>query len=85
MIAPDGTFGHPSLDQGPRHLSDGNAEDRTRAALSWGNDARFLGLVARFSRLVLIRACTHKPAFCKRVSVNFRFAPKATELLLCRN
>ena|SRR6516165_2025742 len=26
-------------------------------------------------------ACTHKSAFCKRGSVNVRFAPKATELL----
>src|SRR5262245_66336996 len=30
------------------------------------------------------RACTHKPAPCKRGSVNVRFAPKATELLRCR-
>src|SRR5262249_19582868 len=30
------------------------------------------------------RACTHKSAFCKRGSVNVRFAPKATEVLRCR-
>jgi hypothetical protein len=28
--------------------------------------------------------CTHKSAFCKRGSVNVRFAPKATEVLRCR-
>src|SRR5262249_47687976 len=27
---------------------------------------------------------THKPAFCKRGSVNVRFAPKAAEVLRCR-
>jgi len=27
---------------------------------------------------------THKSAFCKRGSVNVRFAPKATEVLHCR-
>src|SRR5499427_6264149 len=27
------------------------------------------------------RACTHRSAFCKRGSVNVRFAPKATEVL----
>jgi hypothetical protein len=31
-----------------------------------------------------IGACTHKSAFCKRGSVNVRFAPKATEVLRCR-
>jgi len=31
-----------------------------------------------------IRACTHKFAFCKRDSINVRFAPKATEVLRCR-
>ena len=30
------------------------------------------------------RACPHKAAFCKRGSVNVRFAPKATEVLRCR-
>src|SRR5262249_19518279 len=30
------------------------------------------------------RACTHKSAFCKRGSVNVRFAPKATKVLRCR-
>src|SRR5215831_19090634 len=30
------------------------------------------------------QACTHKSAFCKRGSVNVRFAPKATEVLRCR-
>ena len=30
------------------------------------------------------RACTHKSAFCKRGLVNVRFAPKATEVLRCR-
>jgi len=29
-------------------------------------------------------ACPHKSAFCKRGSVNVRFAPKATEVLRCR-
>ena len=29
-------------------------------------------------------ARTHKSAFCKRGSVNVRFAPKATEVLRCR-
>src|SRR5262245_6269333 len=29
-------------------------------------------------------ACTHKSTFCKRGSVNVRFAPKATEVLCCR-
>ena len=28
--------------------------------------------------------CAHKSAFCKRGSVNVRFAPKATEVLRCR-
>jgi hypothetical protein len=28
--------------------------------------------------------CPHKSAFCKRGSVNVRFAPKATEVLRCR-
>ena len=32
----------------------------------------------------LPRACTHESAFCKRNSVNVRFAPKATEVLRCR-
>ena len=50
MVAPDGTYGHPSIDRGPRHASDGLIE-RARAALRWGNDTRFSGLVARFSRL----------------------------------
>ena len=31
-----------------------------------------------------IRACTHKSAFYKRGSVYVRFAPKATEVLRCR-
>jgi hypothetical protein len=30
------------------------------------------------------RACPHKSALCKRGSVNVRFAPKATEVLRCR-
>jgi hypothetical protein len=32
----------------------------------------------------LPRACTHESAFCKRSSLNVRFAPKATEVLRCR-
>src|ERR1700740_2301066 len=28
--------------------------------------------------------CAHKSAFCKRGSLNVRFAPKATEVLRCR-
>ena len=38
----------------------------------------------RLRRGFFIRACTHKSAFCKRGSVNVRFAPKATQLLRCR-
>src|SRR5262249_43276280 len=30
------------------------------------------------------RVCTHKSAFCKRGSVNVRFAPEATEVRRCR-
>jgi hypothetical protein len=36
------------------------------------------------SRCLLLRACTHKSAFCKRDLVNVRFAPKVTEVLRCR-
>jgi len=31
-----------------------------------------------------IKTCAHKSAFSKRGSVNVRFAPKATEVLRCR-
>jgi hypothetical protein len=36
------------------------------------------------SRSETTRTCTHKSAFCKRGSVNVRFAPKATEVPRCR-
>src|SRR5262249_43971954 len=38
----------------------------------------------RGDRLRGPKACNHKSAFCKRGSVNVRFAPKATEVLRCR-
>ena len=49
MVAPDGTYGHPSIDRGPRELSEGWFE-KARAAMTWGSDARFANLVARFGR-----------------------------------
>jgi hypothetical protein len=39
---------------------------------------------AHFERRPKARARTHKSAFRKRGSVNVRFAPKATEVLDCR-
>ena len=48
MVAPDGTYGHPSRDQGPRELSDG-ALERARAMMTWGSNGRFERLVARFN------------------------------------
>ena len=50
MVAPDGTYGRPDLDQGPRDLSEG-AIERARAALTFGpRDHRFANWVARFNR-----------------------------------
>ena len=52
MVAPDGTYGHPSIDQGPRHLGEGTI-DRARAALTFGpRDHRFANLVARFNNFM---------------------------------
>jgi hypothetical protein len=36
------------------------------------------------TRCPMLGACTHKSAFCKRGSVNVRFAPKAAEVPRCR-
>ena len=50
MIAPDGTYGHPSINQGPRQASDGLI-DRARAALTFSRgDGRFEMLMSRFAR-----------------------------------
>ena len=52
MVAPDGTYGHPSRDLGPRELSDG-ALERARAALTFsGPDTRFSNIMRRFSRFM---------------------------------
>ena len=52
MIARDGTFGRPDLDQGPRELSE-NALERARAAMTFGpRDHRFANLVNLFSRML---------------------------------
>ena len=51
MVARDGEYGHPSIIQPPRHLSEG-ALERARAAMTFGpRHHRFANLVARFSRL----------------------------------
>ena len=47
--------------------------------------ARSSGSVAcPAQREVKLRACTHKSAICKRGLVSVRLAPKATEVLRCR-
>src|SRR5262249_59075362 len=61
---------------------------------AWGDPAPEHARRAPRALEALIRDCrtiaiyllgrTHKPAFCKRGSVNVRLAPKATEVLRCR-
>jgi hypothetical protein len=48
--APRGSYGHPDIDQGPRHANDGLL-DRAREALSFGNNGRFERLVACVSKM----------------------------------
>ena len=52
-----------------------------RIAIKSGASARRAGPPAE---VLGFKACNHKSAFCKRGSVNVRFAPKATEVLRCR-
>ena len=52
LVAPDGTYGHPSIIQPPRDLSEG-ALERARVAMTFGlRDHRFTNLVARFRRVM---------------------------------
>src|SRR5262249_46825437 len=66
------------------HGADPKAKDHRRSIAGVGvGQGRGLQYKAAWRALVR-RACARKSAFCKRGSVNVRFARKATEVLRCR-
>jgi hypothetical protein len=51
MVAREGTYGRPDLDQGPRNMSAG-AIERARAMMTWGSDSRLRSLAAQFNKFL---------------------------------